>query len=212
MGGLHRLQLPKVVHFDSVAVVERASSELHRVRLVALAKDAVHSLSVEGDAGGGFGVDAYAHVGEVVDRVNPLADIRPHLVPELFIAIADFEGDVGVDIRCHARLEKFLAGLVDGQESAVARIGDGVAITQGRAGELSGKGRAVLNHGFGGSVGKMGFDVFDVFDIEELLMLLATAGHIRLLFYSHSGQTEHKKPLWTPSRTHSISVVSALAY
>lgn len=110
----------------------------------------MHGHGVEGDARRGFRVNAHAHVAEVVNRVEPVADVGPHLGLELVVAVADLEGDVGVDVGRDARLEELLAGLVDGQERAVAGVGDGLAVAQRRAGELDGKGSAVSHHGFRG--------------------------------------------------------------
>ena len=146
MRTLHRLQLPQIIHFHRIAIVKRTRDELGRIGLVAFAQDAMHRLGREAHAPRRFRVDADAHVGQVVDGVDILVDVGPDLVAQLVVAVADLEGNVGVDVRSDAGLEQFFAGLVDGGEGAVARVGNGVAVAQRRTGEFGGERGAILHH------------------------------------------------------------------
>ena len=128
MARLHHLQPPDVLQLDGVAVVKGTSRELVGARLIALAQSTMHGHCCEGHAGRGGGVDADAHVGQVVDRVEVVADIVPHLGHELVGAVAGLSGDLGVDVWGHARQEKLLVDVVDGREGAVTGVGDGVAV------------------------------------------------------------------------------------
>ena len=146
MRTLHQLQLPQIIHFDRIAIVKRARDELGRIGLVPFAQHAMHRLGREAHTRRRFRVDADAHVGQVVDGVDIRVDVGPDLVAQLVVAVADLEGNVGVDVRSDAGFEEVFVGLVDGGEGAVARVGNGVAVAQRRTGEFSRERGAVLHH------------------------------------------------------------------
>ena len=128
MRTLHRLQLPQIIHFNRIAIVERSGDEFGRIGLVPFAQHAMHRLGREAHARRRFRVEADAHVGQVVDGVDILVDVGPDLVAQLVVAVADLEGNVGVDVRGDGGLEQFFVGLVNRGEGAVARVGNGVAV------------------------------------------------------------------------------------
>lgn len=146
MRTLHLLQLPQIIHFNRIAVVKRTRDEFGRIGLIPFAQHAMHRLGREAHARRRFRVDADAHAGQVVDGVDILVDVGPDLVAQLVVAVADLEGNVGVDVRSDAGLEEFFAGLVDGGEGAVACVGNGIAVAQRRTGEFGGERGAVLHH------------------------------------------------------------------
>jgi hypothetical protein len=141
---LHPIQLPHTLHLDSVAHVVRAGSEAPP--LVPLAQRAVHCLRGESDLRRGRRVDGHAHVGQVVNGVKLGGDVIPDLCLEFFVAVADFAGNVRVDVVGAAGAQEGLFVVVDGGEGLEAGVGDGFAVGKGRAGEDAGKGRAV-DHG-----------------------------------------------------------------
>lgn len=132
------LCFPEVIDFNHLTVINSAGGELVGARLESPAASAVLSKGREGDTGSGRGVDADAHVREVVNGVD-FGDIIPHFGLELLGAVDSCAGYLGVDIRGHSRPEELFVGMIDRRRGAVADVGDGLALGQGWTGELDGK-------------------------------------------------------------------------
>lgn len=137
---LHVLEAPDTVSLDGRAEVVGAGGVLVGTGLVALARAAVDGLGNEGDARGGGRVNADAHVGQVVDRVELGAHVVEHVGLQLVCAVVRLVRNEGVDVRRHDGAQQLLVTVVEGREGCVADVGDGLAVAEGLAGELGGEG------------------------------------------------------------------------
>lgn len=135
MAGFPSLHLPEVAHFNGIAIVDSASSEPIKARLKALAASAVLGKGGKRHASCGRGVDADAHVGQVVNGVD-LDDIVPHLGFEVVGIVDGCAGHFGIYIRGYGRPIEFFVGVVYRRCGAVTGVGDGLAVGQGWTGEL----------------------------------------------------------------------------